>query len=104
MRISLQTRPHCVDLFVGKEHFATYTYLPQETPGFLPLHAPGGRAVLRPQEGSPLALWVGHDRVEEIGFGPGCGPAEGRPAGRIVSEELIARRGAHSVGFRHVCR
>ncbi len=101
--VTLQTGPNRLDFYVRGERFATYRYAPTELPGFTALYATGGRAIT--PEGR--ALWLAHGSINGIAFGAlsekSAKDAKPASAGRIVSTEMLARRGPLSVGFRQTC-
>ncbi|HZP85051.1 MAG TPA: DUF6807 family protein [Chthonomonadaceae bacterium] len=107
MSVTLQTRPGRLDFFVRGEQFATYRYDEAGAPGFSALLAAGGRAITPPEEETDgPALCLAHGSVNGVAFPAApvsTEAAQNVPTGRIVTTEMVARRGAYSVGFRQTC-
>jgi hypothetical protein len=108
--VQLQTDSNRLDFLVRNERFTSY--LPTATvPGFTALLAPGGRTVTRALGEHGLSLLVAHGNVNGVAFGNNGLPlsveeeeSDTRAAvGRIVSEQMTARRGSQAAGFRQVC-
>ena len=97
--VALRTDEKCITLLVRGQHFATYRFGGGGVPGFTALYAPEARRITRVDD-SGLALHMRHGNVNGISFGA---PTCDRPAGRIISRDIAARRGSQSVGFRHRC-
>lgn len=112
MSVGLQTGPNQINLLVQGERFASYRYGAGDLPGFTEIRGGEGRVLTRPDDRTGLALWLGHGQVGGVAFGPQAVGASGEPdlptpelpVGRIVSETMTARRGAHSVGFQQRCQ
>jgi hypothetical protein len=100
MEPTLTTAPGRIDIHVGGERFASYE-ADGDVPGFVSLSALGTRPITQPDRAVGRALWIGHRNVNGLDFLPG-GAGDG-PRGRIVSGDLLVRRGTLSVGFQHEC-
>jgi hypothetical protein len=97
---TLLTGPNRLDFNVQGERLAAYGYEEGRLPGFRALYAPGKRAIS--PEGQ--ALWLAHGNVNGVAFREDARRGSGLlPAGRIVSTEMLARRGRFSAGFRQTC-
>lgn len=99
MQTRLLTGKNRLHFYMGKEPFAIYR-MDTVVPGFDRLYAMGERALTLPSEELGVSLWVAHGDVNGVAFGLANAA---NPAGNMVSEELTARRGPQSVGFRQVC-
>lgn len=92
--------PGRIDVLVWGERFATYDTA-ATIPGFSAIHALGLRAVMQPFTPVGQCLWVCHGNVNGVAYGTGDDHSGG--SGRIVTDDLTARRGSQSVGFQHEC-
>jgi hypothetical protein len=110
-RTTLATGPQSIDFMGRGERFTSYLY-GGDIPGFSALHTPEGRAVTQADSTHGLSVWLQHGNVNGVAFGiedpplPHSGESDAhtsRQQGRIVSREIMARRGSQSVGFRHTC-
>jgi hypothetical protein len=100
MNPQLVIAPGRIDFYVWDGRFASYD-IEGSVPGFTALHACGMKAVTQPDTASGRGVWLAHGNVNGMAFGAaGVG---GRPAGRIVTNDLMARRGSQSTGFLHEC-
>lgn len=106
MSVALRTGANRIDLWVRGERFATYRY-GESASGLSDLFAAGYRAVTRGGETDGLSLGVCHGSVSGVAFGLFDAPeTDGGAAGtiaRIVSEEIMGRRGSQSVGLQQTC-
>ena len=100
MKPHITTAPGRIDLHVAGERFTSYE-LQNAAPGFTVLHATGLRPVTQPDAGAGLCLWLIHGNVNGMSFG--VGDPEDPTTGRIVTRDLVVRRGSQSVGFLHEC-
>jgi Methane oxygenase PmoA len=100
MNPQLTTAPGRIDFYVWDERFASYE-IEGSVPGFTTLFASGMRPVTQPGTASGRGVWLAHGNVNGMAFGTD-GNSD-RPAGRIVTNDLTARRGSQSTGFLHEC-
>lgn len=99
--VALHSSPDHLDFLVRGERIARY--LPHApVPGFAGIYIAGGRMLTAAAAGSEVSVWLSHGSVNGLGFGLVDGD-DREPSGRIVSRELLARRGSHSVGFQQEC-
>ena len=94
----LTTAPGRIDMHVRGARFASYK-TDGAVPGFTSLLAGGLRSVTQADRAVGLCLWLGHGNVNGAAFGV----SEDGNSGRIVTDDLLARRGSQSVGFLHEC-
>jgi hypothetical protein len=102
MGLRLQTADNRIDFIVREERFTSYLY-GRKVPGFSCLYSQGLRAVTQTDPESGVSLWVAHGNVNGIAFGSVNGEGSEKPAGRIATRELTARKGSQSLGFRQHC-
>lgn len=119
--LSLLTANDRLEIFARGERFAAYRHGEGVTPGFTTLYASGERALTQPSPNG-LGLWLMHGNVNGAAFGGATEEEKRRrggeengdkqqgasskplfPVGRIVTDDLMVRRGTYSVGFQHEC-
>ena len=103
MGVTLQTKENRLDFLVQGERFATYQYGAERVPGFTCLMAPGERRITELEPRSGMGLWLAHGNVNGVAFGREEENASLQEQGRIVSTDLMVRRGTFSAGFQQTC-
>ncbi|HLJ53888.1 MAG TPA: DUF6807 family protein [Chthonomonadaceae bacterium] len=96
----LTTLPGALQIEAWGEPFATYAT--HGVPGFGPLFGSGRRAVTQVRGPGGRSVWIGLAGVAGEIFG--APDARDAIAGTFATEDLTVRRGAQSIGFRHVLR